>query len=102
MPAYAIAEIVVTDPDAYEDYTAHVGETLAAFGGRYVVRGGLASLLEDTLTHGGEPGRIVVIEFPDMARLRAWHASDAYAEPRRIRRGAALGRLLAVEGVDGG
>jgi uncharacterized protein DUF1330 len=37
---YVIAEITVTDPEAYKQYAAIVPPIIAKFGGRYLVRGG--------------------------------------------------------------
>jgi len=49
MPAYVIAEIQITDPVAYDDYRPLAAASVARFGGRFIVRGGKADLLE------GEP-----------------------------------------------
>ena len=38
--AYIIAEVEVLDPVMFEQYRAAVPATIAAYGGRYVVRGG--------------------------------------------------------------
>ena len=46
-----------------------------------------------------EPTRLVVLEFPDMASLRAWYDSPEYAPLKVLRQGAADGRLIAVEGL---
>ena len=40
MAAYIIAEVEVLDPVMFEQYRAAVPATIAAYGGRYVVRGG--------------------------------------------------------------
>ena len=39
MPAFLIAEVEVTDPVAYEEYKKLAPAAIAAYGGRYVVRG---------------------------------------------------------------
>jgi len=95
MPAYIIADISVTDPEAYEAYKQQVGATIAEYGGRYLARGGAAEVLEGDWT----PNRLVVLEFPDMDRLKAWYESKAYAGPKAIRQGAAVSRVVAVEGA---
>ncbi len=95
MAAYAIVELDVTDPEEFEEYKTKVPATIEAFGGRYLVRGGAA----ETIEGDRRPGRVVVIEFPDMAALKAWHASDIYAEPKAQRFRAATTRMIAVEGV---
>jgi uncharacterized protein (DUF1330 family) len=95
MPAYVIGEIEVTDPVAYEDYRRQVPAVLAAYGGRYLVRGGDATRLEGA----GEPRRLVVLEFPTMAQLRAFYDAPEYQPIKAIRLRASTGRLIAVEGV---
>lgn len=94
MPAYVIGDITVTDPDRYADYAAHTESTLAPFGGRFVVRGGPHEVAEGDW----RPGRLVVIEFPDMDAARSWYASDAYAAILPVRQEASTGSLVLVEG----
>lgn len=95
MAAYVIADIEVRDAAAYEAYKKDVGATLAKYGGRFVVRGGAVKAYEG----GWEPSRIVVIEFPDMARLDAWYNSPEYRPLLDMRLAATIGRLIAVEGA---
>lgn len=95
MAAYVIAEIKVTDPAAYEPYRALAQESIARFGGRYVVRGGKAELLEGETP----PERVVVLEFPDVAAARRWYESEEYQKAAKIRHKASTGRVLLVEGM---
>jgi uncharacterized protein (DUF1330 family) len=95
MPAYLFAEVEVLDPVAYEEYRKLVPAAIAAHGGRYLARGGTAELLEGQ----GEPQRLVILEFPDLARLRAFHRSPEYRPLIALRQRAARSRLLAVEGL---
>ena len=46
MSAYVLAEIEITNPDGYKEYTATVPATIAKYGGRFIVRGGAAATLE--------------------------------------------------------
>ena len=48
MSAYLIAEVEVTDPAVFEQYRAGVPATIAAYGGKYLVRGGALDVLEGT------------------------------------------------------
>jgi uncharacterized protein (DUF1330 family) len=95
MAAYIHAEIEVTDPAAYETYRRQVPGLIAAHGGRYLVRGGATELLE------GERAirRQVILEFPDMAHLKAFYTSPQYATLIQVRQGASVGSLIAIEGV---
>ena len=95
MPAYVIGDITVTDPDRYRDYAAHTLETIEPHGGRFIVRGGAHESLEGDWN----PGRLVVIEFPDAQAARDWFASDAYRAIMPIRQEASTGSLVLVEGA---
>lgn len=95
MPAYLYANVEVTDPAAYETYRTRVPALIAAHGGRYLVRGGAVTVLEGS----GVPHRQVILEFPDMAHLKAFYGAPEYQELIAIRQGASRGTLLAIEGV---
>jgi uncharacterized protein (DUF1330 family) len=94
MAAYVIAEVDVTDPEAYKAYTALTPASIARHGGRFIVRGGGTEALEGT-----PPKRIVVVEFADMEAARRWYHSRDYSEARAIREAAAKTRLFFVEGA---
>jgi uncharacterized protein (DUF1330 family) len=95
MAAYIFASVEVTDSLAYEQYRERVPAVIAAYGGRYLVRGGATELLE-----GQAPAnRLVIIEFPDMAQLKAFYRSPEYQPLLAIRRRAARSSLYAVAGV---
>ena len=95
MPAYIIAEIQVTDPTAYGGYRPLAVASVARYGGRFAVRGGNIDLLEGE----PEPGRIVVIEFPDADAARRWYRSEEYQKALKIRQSASRGRVFLVEGA---
>jgi uncharacterized protein (DUF1330 family) len=95
MTAYVIADIDVHDQEAYRDYAALVPGTLQPHGGRFLVRGGG----HETLEGDWRPRRLVVLEFPSTEHARRWYASEEYAAPMAIRRGASTGNLVLVEGT---
>ncbi len=96
MPAYLYATLDVSDPVAYEQYRLQVPALIAAHGGRYLVRGGATEVLEGDV----QPMRQVILEFADMARLKAFYNSPAYQTLVAVRKGATRGgHLLAIEGV---
>ncbi len=76
------------------EYLERIDETLAPFGGRFLVHGGRATVLE-----GDDPGALVVIEFPDRDRARTWYDSDAYQAILRLRSENAESTILLVDGV---
>lgn len=95
MPAYMFANVEVTDAAGYEQYRQRVSATIAAYGGRYVVRGGATEVLEGDWT----PKRMVILEFSDMAQLKAWYQSPEYRPLIELRQRTAISTLVAVEGV---
>ena len=94
MAAYIIAEVEVTDHETYQSYRAQTPGVVARYGGRFIVRGGAAELLEGER----QPGRIVVLEFSDLAAARRFYDSPEYQAIIGIRQRAATSRLILVEG----
>ena len=94
MPAYVIAEVDVTDPEAYKLYADKAPGITQPAGGKYLARGGPVEALE------GEPpkGRIVVIEFETPEKARAFYYGK-YQEIIPLRQAASKGRLFLVDGV---
>lgn len=95
MPAYVIADLKITDPETYARYVEVVPATIAAYGGRYVARGGATERLDGDW----EPNRIVILEFESMDQAKAWWNSDDYHGPMAIRRSSAESRIILVDGV---
>lgn len=95
MAAYIIADVEITDLAAYEEYRQKVPAIIAAYGGRYLARGGTVAVLEGSWS----PGRAVIVEFPSLAALKAFWMSPEYQPLRAIRERAAKSNLVAVEGL---
>ena len=95
MAAYIVVEIEVLDKDRYENYKQLVPPTLAAYGGRFVVRGGATETLEGDWS----PQRLVIVEFPSVEQAKAWWASSEYAEAKALRQATARTQMLVVAGV---
>ncbi len=94
MAAYLIGDIEVLDAEGFEDYRARVPAVIAAHGGSYKVRGGAIEVLEDDWT----PKRCVILEFPDMAMLKAFYNSPEYAPLLALRKTCTKSKIIAVEG----
>jgi uncharacterized protein (DUF1330 family) len=95
MAAYVLAEIEITNPEGYKEYTILVPATIEKYGGHFIVRGGKAQVLE-----GEWPERRrVIIEFPSVDAARKWWDSTEYEKPKAMRRASSKGRLLLLEGV---
>jgi uncharacterized protein (DUF1330 family) len=95
MPAYLLADETITDPAAFEEYKRRVLPIIQKFGGRFLSRGGTHVMLETG--RGWEPGRLVIIEFPDVAAIQEWYDSPEYRPVRDIRLGAAQSTLIALD-----
>ena len=95
MPAYVIVDCQVTDPAQYENYKQLAPPAIAKYGGRYLVRGGAATQLEGQW----RPGRVVVLEFPDVETARRFYDSPEYRAARDVRAGAATMNMILVEGL---
>jgi uncharacterized protein (DUF1330 family) len=95
MPSYVIVDLEITDPEAFAGYAARVPETIAAHGGRYLVRGAEARTLESDWA----PSRMSIIEFPDAEAVQAWYDSEAYQQIAGIRQGASITRAIVADGV---
>ena len=95
MAAYVAVEVEVLDPNRYEKYKQMVPPSLAAYGGRFLVRGGAVESLE------GEwlPKRFVLLEFPSVAQAKAWWDSPEYGEAKSLRHATARTQMIVIEGV---
>jgi uncharacterized protein (DUF1330 family) len=95
MPAYVVVEIAIEDPQTYERYKQLAPPSIAAHGGRYLVRGAATETLEGSWS----PPRFVILEFPSVERARAWWASSEYEAAKALRQSCARTEMLLVEGV---
>jgi uncharacterized protein (DUF1330 family) len=95
MSAYLHGDIEVTDPVVFEEYRQQVSALVAAHGGRYLVRGGGAEVLEGDR----RSMRQVIIEFPDMAHLRAFYDAADYQPLKLLRQRSSKATLVAIEGI---
>ena len=97
MAAYVISEVEILDETAASHYRQLAARSIAAYGGRYIVRGAEAEVVEGQATSR----RVVIVEFPSLQRIHEWYSSPEYAEAIRYRGEALDRRLLFVEGNDG-
>jgi uncharacterized protein (DUF1330 family) len=96
MPAYLVAMMTVTDPQAYEGYRSLAAAAIAKHGGRLLARGGKHEVPE-----GSFPGsRVVIVEFESFDKAKRFYDSPEYLAAREQRRGAtSVFSLLIVEGA---
>lgn len=95
MTAFVILDVEVTDPENYEGYKQLAAPTVALYGGKYVVRGGNAENLEGDW----QPKRIVVLQFENVERAKAWINSPEYSGARALRQKYSISKAIVVEGA---
>lgn len=96
MPSgYIIASVTVTNPEQYEEYRKWSSEAMRVHGAEVCVRGGKVEVLEGDWN----PGRTVILKFPSFEAAQSFHDSPEYRKARAAREGAAIMRLVVVEGL---
>ena len=95
MSAYVIVDIEVTNPVGYEEYKELASATIKLYGGKYLARGGP----NETLEGEWKANRLVILEFENAARAKAWLNSPEYAPARGLRHKYARSKMVLVEGI---
>jgi uncharacterized protein (DUF1330 family) len=95
MPAYYIGEHKITDAAAFAEYLRQTVPIIERHGGRYLTKAGTHEVLEGEW----DPDRVVIIEFPNMAAVRAWYLSPDYQPLIALRQSAATDVMIAIEGA---
>lgn len=93
---YWIGHIDVQDLESYRPYMAAAASSIAAFGGRYLVRGG-----KNEVAEGGARSRHVVVEFDSYDKAQACYTSDQYQAAKAMRTPYSTGDIIIIEGHDG-
>lgn len=95
MTAYVLVEIVVTDPELYEEVKQRTPPIVAQYGGVYLARGG-----ETLILHGDwKPARLVLLSFNNLVQAKAWESSPEYTAVKELRDRCARVNMLMVDGV---
>jgi len=95
MSAYIIANVTVTNPAQYDEYRQWSTAAMQAHQAEVCVRGGQVEVLEGDWA----PERLVILKFANVAAARAFYDSPEYGKARAAREGAAIMRMIVVEGV---
>jgi uncharacterized protein (DUF1330 family) len=95
MSGYIIAHVQVTDPVQYEEYKKWSTAAMKAHNAEVCVRGGQVAVLEGDWA----PERIVILKFPTFAAAQAFYDTPEYLQAREARAGAAIMRMVVVEGL---
>lgn len=95
MPAYMIVTADISDRQRFiEGYGKAAGALVQKMGGRYLLMGPGAELLEG---HFGDGASMVISEWPDKASARAFWDSAEYQEIKKLREGIAECQVLIIE-----
>jgi uncharacterized protein (DUF1330 family) len=94
MTAYVIVEIAIQNHEVYEDYKKLTPTSVAAYGGKFIARGGSTVALEGDWN----PERIVILQFPSTEKAKEWWHSQEYAEAKALRQKSATTKMLLIEG----
>ena len=92
---YIIASVTVTNPEQYEEYRKWSSAAMQAHNAEVCVRGGQVKVLEGDWN----PGRTVILKFPSFEAAQAFYDSAEYRKVRAAREGAAIMRMVCVEGL---
>ncbi len=92
MSALWIANISVSDPAAFAEYSKRAGPAISNYGGVFLARGGTCVQLE-----GKVWPRNVVVRFETIAAAEACYHSKDYQEAISYARGASERQLVIVE-----
>jgi uncharacterized protein (DUF1330 family) len=101
-PVYYVAEIDVTNPDAYgKEYAPKAQAIIKAAGGRFLAIGGAAAASGAKVTafDGEPPKRVVVQVWDSMEKIQAWRVNPEYVALRKIGEKYAKFRSFAVDAL---
>ena len=93
--AYIIANVTVTNAEQYAEYRKLSTIAAEKYGAEFCVRGGAVEVLEGDWT----PDRVVVLKFTSVEKAKAYYHSVEYTAAIQSREGAAVMRMVVVEGV---
>ncbi|AEG93680.1 DUF1330 domain-containing protein [Ramlibacter tataouinensis] len=93
--AYILANVEVTNAQQYEEYRRLSTVAMQKHGAEVCVRGGKVEVLEGDWS----PKRVVLLRFPTTEQARAFYDSAEYQAARAARQGAAVMRMVLIEGV---
>lgn len=95
MSTYVVVTESITDQETFDVYRKDVPATVAAHGGRLIVRGGALSVVE-----GEWPlPRLVIIEFSTRQAAETWYRSTDYRRILPLRLKSSIGNMVMVDGV---
>ena len=95
MPAYMIVTAKIADREKFiNGYGKAAGALVNQMGGRYILMGPGAELLEGNF---GEGASMVISEWPDKETVKTFWNSPEYQEIKKLREGIADCQVLLIE-----
>lgn len=94
MKAYLVLDLTIHDFRRFARYIAAIPAFIEKHGGRYVVQGAEATVIDGDWT----PERIVVIEFPGWENAEAFLSDPECQDLFAIRHRTTTGKLILVDG----
>ncbi|GIH24387.1 hypothetical protein Aph01nite_26970 [Acrocarpospora phusangensis] len=96
MSAYLINHLRIPGDvpnDQLRSYLQQVEGIVTSYGGKWLANG------EGTAVEGVWPGRVVLLEFPDLAAIDRWAASPEYQRVVSLRLENAISDVVVVDGL---
>ena len=102
-PAYFVLLRKVLDPEPAQRYLEGAGPITEAYGGEYLARGAVPTVLEgDLFGLGTDNGyAMVIVRFPSAERARSFYDSPEYRPLRDVARQAFDRQMIMIEGLPG-
>lgn len=92
---YAVAQIDIQDPEAYQLYGEKFMPILAEFGGKLLGLSDPPAVIEGRF----EGTRAVLLEFPSREAFDTWYNSDAYQAILKHRLASSVGSVILLNGL---
>ncbi len=93
MSIYVIAQISITDRDAYDKYQARFLDVFKKFKGKLLAADEKPQTVEGIWEHD----KVILMEFPDEQSFRDWAFSPEYLEISKDRKLGSNGTVLLVK-----
>jgi uncharacterized protein (DUF1330 family) len=94
MKAYLVLDLSVNDFGGFRKYIAEIPAFIAKHAGKYIVQGVVPTIIEGDW----KPERMVIIEFPDRARVEAFLGDPEIQDLFKVRHDTTTSKLVLVDG----
>ncbi len=97
MAALMIATVTVENPEKFQEYFAETQKVAAPYGAELLYRGKADKALTGEET---DHGLTVIVKFPSLEKIDAWHSSDAYQALVPLREAGTTMKMVSYELMD--